>query len=77
MKITKQMLKELIKEELQNLEEMGTAPYASEEERVAEEQEQEEKAEPDNPLEGKDQGQLIEMLGQLHSALKKKISPDS
>ena len=76
MKITKQMLKELIKEELQNLEEMGTgSTYANEEEPVAEEQE--EKAEPDNPLEGKDQGQLIEMLGQLHSALKKKISPDS
>ena len=75
MKITKNMLKELIKEELQNLEEMGTAPYTSEEEPVTEEQE--EKAEPDNPLEGKDQGQLIEMLGQLHSALKKKISPDS
>ena len=75
MKITKNMLKELIKEELQNLEEMGTAPYTSEEELTTEEQE--EKAEPDNPLEGKDQGQLIEMLGQLHSALKKKISPDS
>ena len=76
MKITKQMLKELIKEELQNLEEIGTgSAYANEEEPVAEEQE--EKAEPDNPLESKDQGQLIEMLGQLHSALKKKISPDS